>query len=408
MKFKKLTALLSAAVLCTAALTACGTSAPAMNDKDTPQPEMTASASQSEAEPAPEPEPIVTRLSFSASGDNLIHNGLYMQANRRAGGNGYDFTALYENIAPFIQGIDINWINQETLVTGELAPSNYPRFCTPAEMGQTLYDAGWRVFAMSNNHSYDMGAAGVAATRRFWASMPGDVVTTGLFAGPDDYSNIPIQEIDGVRIAYLAYTEHTNGLPTPSDSEANVIYTKETDVMQQQIRLARESADLVVVGVHWGVEGTHNTTDAQHILGQQLADWGADIVIGTGPHVVQPIELMTAAESGKTVPVIYSLGNFVSLQSAAPNLIGITLTMDIVKTTQPDETSETIIENVHAVPTVMHYDANYTNGRVYLFRDYTDELAAAHGIRAAYPAFSRTYIEDVLKNNIAPEFLILE
>lgn len=407
MNFKKCIALFSTAVLSIAVLTACGTRAQQMTSESESIAQVDAPVSSSSV-PEPDPEPIVTRMTFSASGDNLIHNGLYLQANKRAGGNGYDFTALYANVVPFIQATDINWINQETLITDELPPSTYPCFCTPAAMGQTLYDAGWRVIAMSNNHAYDKGAQGVAATRRFWDSMPQDVVTTGLFAGPEDYDNIPIQDANGIKIAYLAYTEHTNGLPTPAETQANVIYTSQTDVIEHQISVAKETADLVIVGVHWGVEGTHTTTDAQHILGQQLADWGADLVIGTGPHVVQPIEMMTSASSGKAVPVIYSLGNFVSLQSSAPNLIGITLTLDIVKTTQPDNTSETVIENVHAVPTVMHYDSNYTNGRVYLFKEYTDELAASHGIRANYPGFNREYIKQVLQNNIAPEFLILD
>ena len=87
------------------------------------------------------------------------------------------------------------------------------------------------------------------------------MVTTGLYAGEADYGNIPIQEKEGVRIAYLAYTETTNGLPTPSDAAANVIYTSQEDVIRQQIELAtkfaRQQADIVVVGVHWGVEGSH-------------------------------------------------------------------------------------------------------------------------------------------------------
>ena len=243
----------------------------------------------------------MTTLRFSATGDNLIHDGLYLQARSRAGGEGYDFTALYENVAPFYKDFDINWINQETLVTDELPPSSYPCFCTPGALGRAVYDVGWRVISMSNNHSYDKGAQGIAATLRFWDDMPDDVVTTGLYAGEADYGNIPIQEKEGVRIAYLAYTETTNGLPTPSDAAANVIYTSQEDVIRQQIELARQQADIVVVGVHWGVEGSHTPTDAQHALGQKIADWGADVIIGTHPHVIQPVELLTAA--GKTVPI---------------------------------------------------------------------------------------------------------
>lgn len=363
-----------------------------------------------ESQPVPEsePEPVVTTLRVSATGDNLIHDGLYLQARTRANGDGYDFTVLYENVAPFYQDFDINWINQETLVTDELSPSSYPCFCSPAALGQEVYDVGWRVIAMSNNHAYDKGALGISATRRFWESMPDDVVTTGLFAGETDYENIPIQEQDGVRIAYLAYTEHTNGLPTPSAAEANVIYTSETDIIERQIRLAREQADIVVVGVHWGVEGSHAVTDAQRALGQKFADWGADIIIGTHPHVIQPIETLISAETGKTVPIAYSLGNFVSTQAAADNLIGLILTYDITKTVQPEGTSSAEVGNVHAVPVVMHYDANYKNARAYLYRDYTEELAHTHGVRARFGGFSKDYITQVLQEYIDGSYLILE
>ena len=80
----------------------------------------------------------------------------------------------------FYQQFDINWINQETLISDTLEPSDYPAFSTPGEMGHTLYDIGFRVFSMSNNHTYDRGAAGIAATRAYWAAMPDDVVTCGL------------------------------------------------------------------------------------------------------------------------------------------------------------------------------------------------------------------------------------
>lgn len=265
-----------------------------------------------------------------------------------------------------------------------------------------MYDIGFRVFSLSNNHSYDKGAEGIAATRRFWASMPDDVVTTGLFAGESDYSNIPIQEVDGVRIAYLSYTEHTNGLPTPSGAEANVIYTSQEDVIQSQIELARTMADVVVVGVHWGTENSHTVNDAQRALGQKIADWGADIIIGTHPHVVQSIETLTTSD-GRSVPIAYSLGNFASLQADRDNLIGIVLTYDITKTTQPDGTSSVSVGNVKAHPVVMHYDANWSNARLYFYRDYTEELAAAHGVGG----MSRTYIQSVLEENISAEYLVL-
>ena len=103
----------------------------------------------------------------------------------------------------------------------------------------------------------------------------------------------------------------------------------------------------------------------------------------------------------------YSLGNFVSTQVQADNLIGIILTFDITKTTQPDGASHTVVDHVKAVPVVMHYDAGFANARVYLLQDYTDELAAAHGCHANNAVFTRAYIEQVLQENISEEYLQL-
>lgn len=355
--------------------------------------------------PEPEPQPVVTTLKFSATGDNLIHDGIYQQARQRTGGDGYDFGPLYENLKPFYAGFDINWINQETLVTDELPPSSYPQFCTPAACGQAIYDLGMRVIAMSNNHAYDKYAEGIAATRRFWAGMPADVVTTGLWAGEADYDRIPLQEKDGVTFAYLAYTESTNGLPRPTGTEANVIMTSEEDVIQRQVTLAREQADVVVVGVHWGTEGSHVINDAQRALGQKLADWGADVIIGTHPHVVQGIDMLTSASTGRQVPIAYSLGNFVSTQMLGDNMISYIFTFDVTKTTQPDGASEIVVDNVKAVPAVTHYDAGYKNVREYLYRDYTPELASQHGCRANSPGFNYESIRQVLEENIDAQYL---
>lgn len=111
--------------------------------------------------------------------------------------------------------------------------------------------------------------------------------------------------MNGVTIAYLSYTDHTNGIPQSSAMTANVIYTSQRDVMEQQVRRARELADFVVVGVHWGVEDSHKITQTQWDLAQQLSDWGADVILGTHPHVVQDAEWKTSVDGRQTF-VAYS------------------------------------------------------------------------------------------------------
>lgn len=373
----------------------------------------TPSAQNSSApQPIEEPQPIQHRITFSAVGDNLIHNSIYESAQDQAGGEGYDFSYAYKEIRHYFEDFDVNWINQETLVNSELPASTYPCFSTPGELGQAAYDAGWRVFAMSNNHTYDKGALGIDATRRYWESMPDDAVTYGLFTGNEDESGIALQQVNGRTIAYVAFTEHTNGIPTPSDASAWVIYTSQLQEMEYKVRKAKELGDIVVVSVHWGVENSHNVIQQQRDLAQNFANWGADVVIGTHPHVIQEMEFVTS-EDGREVLVAYSLGNFLSAQSQPDQLIGIALSFDFVQTEEVDGSfSPLTLENIKAVPVVTQYEypggSHYVNPRTYIWADYTDELAQNHGVIRKNPTFDKEYIQTVCQEYIPAEFLVLE
>ena len=354
-------------------------------------------------EPTPEPQPVVETVRFSATGDDLIHDGIFLQAKQR-GGDHYDFSFAYENMRDFYTQFDVNWLNQETLVNDAFAPSGYPMFSTPGDITDALYDIGFRVFSLSNNHTYDKGASGIAATLQFWESMPEDVVTTGLWRGEEDYDRIPLQTVNGVTIAYLSYTEHTNGIRQNKNMTANVIYISQTDVIERQVRLARQQADFVVVGVHWGVEDSHAIVDSQRTLAQNLADWGADVIVGTHPHVLQDAQWLIAAD-GRRSFVAFSLGNFLSTQSRPDQLVGAILTLQLQKTTQPNGSVQCEVLAPQLHPTVTHYDAGKSNVRTYFLSDYTQELAAAHGVRANYSDFSLDRIQKIAQNNISTSFL---
>lgn len=350
------------------------------------------------------------RVRFSSVGDNLIHNGIYLQAQQRAGGMGYDFSYVYDNMAYFLKDFDVNWMNQETLVNTQLPPATYPCFSTPGELGEAAYAAGWNTFNLSTNHTYDMGAVGIEATMDFWQSMPEDTVVAGLYKScAGNESEIVLQEVNGITIAYVDYTEHTNGLPTPENAPARVIYTSEQDVMEKQVRKARELADAVVVSLHWGVEGSHDVTPEQRELATTIIGWGADVIIGTHPHVIQPVEWIENPEDGRKAIVAYSLGNFLSAQAAPDNMIGLMFTFDLTQETESDGTKHpVIVENVNVYPTITHYDSAYDNIRCYMYKDYTKELAASHGVRARSVGFSMEYIKQVLEENVSDEFLRLK
>lgn len=230
--------------------------------------------------PTPEPQPVVQTVHFSATRDNLIHEGIYNQARARGSDGHYDFIPAYENLRDFYAGFDVNWLNQETLVNDDYEPSGYPMFSTPGDITNALYNVGFRVFSLSNNHSYDKGAGGIASSMAHWAAMPDDVVSMGFY-NLETYDDYVYQIVNGVTIGYLSYTEMTNGLPTPSGSEYGVVYLDQRDVIEKQITDMRPNCDVLVVSCHWGVEGSHTVTDAQRETAQWLADQGADLIIGT-------------------------------------------------------------------------------------------------------------------------------
>ncbi len=391
----RLRAVLAVAVaLC---LSGCGSAGDALPVQTVETPAPTATP-----EPTPEPTPMVETVRFSATGDNLIHEGLYNQARRRAGDGGYDFTYAYENMRDFYAGYDVNWLNQETLVNDAFEPSGYPMFSTPGDITNALYDIGFRVFSLSNNHSYDKGAQGIASSMEHWAAMPEDVVTAGFY-DLDSYDNLSYHTVNGITIGYLSYTEYTNGLPTPSGSEYGVVYLDQTDIISQQIATMRPNCDVLVVSCHWGVEGSHTVTDAQREKAQWLADQGADLIIGTHPHVTQTAEWLTA-QDGRKAFVAYSLGNFISAQAQADNMIGVILSIEFEKTTMPDGSVEVLLKDPLLYPTVTQYESGYADIRVYLLRDYTDELGAAHGNFT----LSRQYICEVLEQSVDAQFLVME
>lgn len=359
-------------------------------------------------DPTPTPEPTIKpaeKVSFVGVGDNLIHGSIYLQAANRAGGNGYDFSYVYENIEHYFDGFDIKFINQETLVNDAYAPSHYPQFSTPIEMGYQVMDMGFNAIGMSNNHSYDKGPEGIRSSLEFWSQFD-DIAYFGFYTG-DDESDIKYMEVNGIKVAFVAYTMYTNGLSIYDETCPKVISTSDYETIERQVKTAKENADVVIASCHWGYEDTNQTIPLQHEVAQKLNEFGVDAIIGTHPHVIQTVEWIENPENGHKTIVCYSLGNFISSQSAANNMLGGMFQFDIVKTyTDLEDNFEITIENPKFVPTVTHYDANYSNVRNYLLCDYTEEMASKHGVRAMQSVFSIEFMENIIYKYIPEEFLL--
>ena len=203
-----------------------------------------------------------TSIHVVAVGDNLVQQCVYQSAQAHSNdGTSYDFDYCYDNIKPLING-DLNIINQETLICGdgfEVSGSNF-NFNSPVELGDAVVGMGFNVITMCNNHLLDKGESGLNGCLNYWdqkMQQYPDILACGVYRDyVDMQQHIRTKEFNGKTVAFLSYTENTNGYSLPDNSELEIVYTSQEDIIQQQIAAAKEIADVVVVTCHWGVEDT--------------------------------------------------------------------------------------------------------------------------------------------------------
>lgn len=259
---------------------------------------------------------------FIGVGDNLIHSSVYRYANKLANYSGYDFKPIISNIKNIVSDYDIAYYNQETILGGtELGLSDYPVFNSPYEAGEDMIDAGFNLVSLATNHTMDRGAAAVLNSCEFWKKHS-DVLSAGSYCSEDERNEIKIKEVKNITYTMLNYSYGTNGMPTYEDYYINVwptntqINNPEIDTQYQNykkqvkedIERVRDEVDLLMVAMHWGVEYTHEPTEYEVDMANYLASLGVDVIIGTHPHVIQPVTWID------DTLVIYSLGNFLSAQ----------------------------------------------------------------------------------------------
>ena len=365
-------------------------------------------AGQPEIETTPTPQPTPTirpadTVSFVAAGDNLIHGSIFLQAARRSTDGGYDFDYAYENTEDYFDAFDVRFINQETLVNDAYAPSHYPQFSTPIALGEKVLEMGFDVIGTSNNHSYDKGVNGIKSSLDYWNSK--DVVNVGFYTG-DDSKDIKYLTVNNIKMAFLAYTYGTNGLSIYDSTSPYIIRCDDYETVDRQVAIAKENADIVIVSCHWGWEDTNTVNDYQKNVAKHLNEIGVDVIIGTHPHVIQTCEWYTNDVNDHKTLICYSLGNFISGQSKGNNMLGGLFQFNIVKTYDENENASITIEQPYFVPTITHYDYEFSNIRNYILADYTPELAAKHGVKTYDSRFSFDYIEGIVHNVIPEEFLL--
>lgn len=342
--------------------------------------------------PTPTPEPTEEPfqeydITLMALGDNLMHMGIVYTGRQEDGS--YDYSFLFENLSDYLAQSDIRVINQETILGGNnLGFSGFPYFNSPTEVGESIAAAGFNVVLHATNHAADQGLAGIKNCAAFWGQYP-DILMTGI-SGEEPGEQIPLLTIGDISFAILNYTYgpnaetigkslmgHLNMLCDYNRNTGAIDFTSLNPQVLEDIRTAKELADVVIVFPHWGTEYQTKPSSYQKKFAMEMAEAGADLIIGTHPHVPQPVEWITT-EEGHQALCYYSLGNYVSTQKQATSMLEEMAWVSFHVTED-----QVFIDGARsgALPLVCHYKSGPVRlVGVYPLEEYTEEQALKHGI----------------------------
>ncbi len=309
------------------------------------------------------PAPDTKSATISVVGDIMAHQGNLNNAYSPKTG-AYDFTGFLEYVKPYLSKSDLTIGNFETVTAGpKTGYTSYPSFNTPDAILTALSGAGFDILSTANNHCLDRGINGL--TRTIQMINKNKMINVG--SSTNGKNKYVLKDVNGIKLGILAYSGMYNGLDKKLSASQKSTYLSPINEqqMQKDIKAVKAAgSDAVIVIVHWGTEYQRTPNSSQTTLSKKLLNWGADIILGSHPHVIQKSEIVKV--NGKDKFIIYSMGNFISGyrrvdKAARPNKIytedGVIVNLLIEK----DSQNNTVLKNVDYVPTWV--DKYYVNSR---------------------------------------------
>ncbi|GEM_PF-2559496 len=313
-------------------------------------------------------------ITLVAIGDMLMHpqvSGLAFQPD-----GSIDYSFIFEPIEEEVSAADIAVVNNEVPFAGnQLGLQNYPNFNVYTELGDAEVNAGFNVILNATNHTMDQGLSGAMNTLNFWKKYP-MITVLGLHDSEEAQAALDIIEVKGVKIALYNCTYGSNG-----GGAAGKPYVLDlmTDANREKIReellRAEKEADFTIVFPHWGTEYKLQEDASQRAWAEFFTECGADLIIGTHPHCVEPVRKITAS-NGNTSVCYYSLGNYISMQDETISMLG-----GLARVTLSVEKDGVKIAEYDTEYLVTHYEWDMDKAYVVRLNDYTEAMAERHGIK---------------------------
>ena len=320
-----------------------------------------------------------TSAKLVAVGDNLMHRSCTLSAKNADGT--YDFTKHFANMADIFKAADLAVISQDTVLGGiELGATSTETgiFNTAVELADGMADAGINVVLAANNHIMDEGSAGLNTMMSYFSTKYPNITLLGVNNSREAKDEPVYVETNNIKIAMINYSYGSNQT-ADLDASPYLLNQYDEDWLADILKQAREEADFIIAFPFWGEQNSMDYTQEQERQAQFLADNGVDLIIGSYPHVVEPVKWITA-ENGDRTLVYYSLGNFQSIQNTVENMLGGQANITISKEEDGTHISDYSLDFV-----VTHYEQResseyYDIVTTYPLADYTSVLSARQGM----------------------------
>lgn len=289
-------------------------------------------------------------INMAVIGDIMCHSTNFQSAYNSET-DSYDFSNVFTDIKPYIESADIAIGNLETTFAGKnVGYSGYPTFNTPESLAKNIVDLGIDVVSTANNHSLDKRYNGLISTLDELDKV--GLSHTGTYRSKEEQDTILTKNVNGINIAFLSFTYGTNGIPVPTGKEYCINLIDENLMLDQLSKAKALNPDVICVNMHWGDEYKLVQNKTQEKLADFLFKNDVDIILGSHPHVLEPMEKRTITlEDGSTKDgfLIYSLGNFMSGQVIENTRNSIILQLQITK----HSNNKITIDSYNYIPTYM-------------------------------------------------------
>lgn len=321
------------------------------------------------------------------AGDILLHERVSDSGAMPDGT--YNYNHLFANLKQEITSADLALVNQEVILGGrEIGLSGYPSFNGAYEVGDALMEAGFDVVLHATNHALDRGKIGLLNCISYWKTTHPDIGVLGIQESKEEQEVVYIKEVNGIRIAILNYTYGTNGIPLPSDMPFAVNLLDKARVAADVAKV-KESAEFIIVCPHWGTEYIHGISDYQREWAEYFASLGVNLVLGTHPHVIEPVEWIGQENGNGGTLVYYSIGNFINATNENGSGVGDRMLGALAEVTiQRNPDGLVTIVDYGVLPTVTHLKTGAGQITTYKLQDYTESLALENEILNQDSGFS--------------------